>query len=299
MAGRQNRPLPGIGLMLAAVGLLAVMDMIVKVMMTSGHSVFQLLFLRSAIIVMLLVALLPRWGGFAALRTARPALLLLRSVAGAAGALLFFAALRYLPLADAVVVAFGSTFMMTALSVPLLHESVGRQRWLATIIGFIGVLIAVRPGGTFHPAALLAIASSFCHALMMVLGRWLGPSEPSYRQVFYFNVALGLMTLPTAVANWAPMTSTDMLLLGCISALAFAAHFCLTSAMVQAPVGVVAPFEYTALAWAAGLGYLVWGDVPDAAVLGGATIIVLCGLYILRQESLRRTLPGRDDATAA
>ncbi len=298
MAGRQNRPLPGIGLMMAAVGLLSIMDMILKIMMTAGHSVFQLLFLRSAIIAILFAAVLPRWGGIAALRTTRPALLLLRSLAGAGGALLFFASLRYLPLADAIVVAFGATFMMTALSVPLLKETVGRQRWLATIVGFIGVLIAVRPGGTFHPAALLAVGGSFCYALMMVLGRWLGTSEPSYRQVFYFNIALGLMTLPMALTIWVPMTSMDMVLLGSMSALAFAGHFCLTAAFVQAPVGVVAPLEYTALAWATALGYLVWGDVPDAAVLGGAAIIVLCGLYILRQESRQRTPPAGNDATA-
>ena len=296
-AERQNRPVLGIGLMVAAVGLLATMDMLVKVLVTADHSVFQMMFLRSWIILIFCLAVLPRWGGFAALRMQRPSLLLLRSVAGAGGALLYFESLRQLPLADATSLAFGATFIMTVLSVPLLKERVGPHRWLAVIVGFIGVLIVVRPGGSFHPAALLAVAGSIGYALMMVLGRVLGPTEPSFRQVFYFNLLLGLISLPSAVADWTPLSSTDLLLLGVLSVLAFAGHFCLTAAFVRAPIGVVAPLEYTALAWATGLGYAVWGDVPDAAVLGGSAIIVLCGLYILHRESRQSAGQGASDTT--
>lgn len=283
--------------MAMAVALLSIMDMLVKVLVTAGHGVFQIMALRSAVILVLFIVLLPRWGGLSSLRPARPAALLARSLAGAAGALLFFASFRSLPLADATALAFGAPFAMTALSAPLLKEHIGRARWLTVAVGFLGVLIVTRPGGTFEPAVLYAIGGSFGYALMMVLGRWLGTSEPLFRQVFHFNLVLGVVALPVAAADWRPMAADDIGLLGLLSLLAFAGHFCLTAAFVRAPVGVVAPFEYTALAWAAALGYLVWGHVPEPAVLGGSAIIVASGLYILHQESRHPRPAGGDRGT--
>jgi drug/metabolite transporter (DMT)-like permease len=192
-------------------------------------------------------------------------------------------------LADAVAVAFGGPFIVTALSVPLLKERVDGGRWAAIAIGFLGMLLIVQPTTEgFRPAALLVIASSFSYALMMIMTRWMhqrsNNTEKTFTFVFYtFAVQAVVGWLGTATLTRTLGVADMGWILG-MGALALAGHIGITLAFQRAPVSVVAPFEYTALVWATFLGFTVFGEFPGMMVWAGVAIIVAAGLYTIQRE---------------
>ncbi len=287
-----DRPEPhnlaGMALILAGVGLLSIMDSVAKRLVGADYSVLQILALRGWIIVIGMLCLLPRLGGMAALKSARPGGHLLRVGVGFFAPFLFFSALRTMPLADTTVVFFGgATFLMTALSALLFKERVGPHRWAAVGIGFVGVVIAARPGGAvFQTATMYAIGAGASYALMMLATRWLGPSEGVFKQVFYYNLGLAVIGSAALPLLFVAMPVRDSGILLAMAGLAAGGQYCLTRAFNLAPVGLLAPFEYTSLVWAALLGYLFWGDIPENAVWTGAGIIVGSGLYLVHRETL-------------
>lgn len=253
------------------------------------HSVFQLLFLRSAVAILILAVLAPVFGGRNAVRTTQPFAHVLRSICSVLAFLFFFVSVRYLPLADAVAVAFGGPFIVTALSVPLLGETVDRRRWMAVGVGFLGMLLIVQPtSGAFRPAALLVVAASFAYAFMMVLTRWMSRrSETGERTFVFLAFTFAIQTLvglSGSLSNWAPMAPLDIGLSCVVGILALGGHYGITAAFQRAPASVVAPFEYTALLWATLFGFLIFGDFPDVYVWLGVAIIVAAGLYTIRRE---------------
>jgi drug/metabolite transporter (DMT)-like permease len=273
--------------MLAGVGFLSLMDGTVKWMLGAEVSVAQIVAVRGWIIVALLLAWVPRTGGLGALRTHRPLAHLGRIAVGFGSVYFFFTALKTLPLADATVIFFGATFIMTALSAVLLGERVGVHRWGAVAVGFAGVYVAARPGGdVMGPGALYAVAASLCYAVLMLGGRWLGRTEPVFRLVFYYNAGTALVASLFLPFEWKPMAGAHLSMIVVTAALALAGHVCLTRAFIAAPVGVIAPFEYSAIVWAALIGFVVWGDVPPDHVYLGGAIIVLGGLYVVRREAI-------------
>ena len=192
-----------------------------------------------------------------------------------------------MPLADTTVIFFGAPFIMTALSALLLGERVGPHRWGAVVIGFAGVYVAARPGGGVPvPGALYAVAASLCYALLILSGRWLGRTETVFRLVFYFNAGTALVASLFLPFLWKPMSPTHLGVLAAMAGLALTGQVFLTRAFKAAPVSVIAPFEYSALVWAALIGFLVWGDVPADHVLLGAGIIILSGIYVVRREAM-------------
>lgn len=279
--------LAGIALVLVGVGFLTSMDSVAKWLVGADYSVMQILALRGWIIVIGLVFLLPRLGGLKVLKTSRPGGHLFRVIAGFMAPYLFFSSLKTLPLADATVIFFGgATFLMTALSVPVFKEPVGPHRWAAIAVGFVGVLIATHPGSAvFQVESLYALGAGASYALMMVATRWLGSSEGVFRQVFYYNLSLAVIGSTALPAVFVSMPMTDTGILFGMAMLAVGGHYCLTRAFNVAPVGLLAPFEYSSLVWSAAIGYLFWDDIPPPPVLLGAAIIVVSGLYLARRES--------------
>lgn len=285
-SSQHHLPLLGIVLVLAAVGFLSVMDALVKVLVDGGLAVLQMLALRSWLVVPVMAAWALRGGGLAALKTRRPGLHLLRVVLGSGAPLMFFTSLKTLPLADATTIFFGTTFLMTALSVPMLKEHVGPHRWAAVIVGFVGVVVAMRPSGDMIDAgALYALGASVSYALFMLVTRKLGSSESALKQVLYFHLWLCLLGTASLPFVYRPYTGDEVALIAVVGVLVVGGHLCLTRGFSVAPVGLVAPFEYSAMIWAAALGYLVWGDVPGPFVVVGATLIVLSGLYLTYREA--------------
>ncbi|MCP5366610.1 MAG: DMT family transporter [Hyphomicrobiales bacterium] len=286
---RPDRPLPGILLMAAAMGVLSLMDAVVKGLVTGGAQVPQILAVRGWVILAALVLWLPRMGGAEVLRTRRPWAITGRTLVACAAPGLFFLSLRDLPLAEATAITFGSVFMVAALSAPLLKEHVGPHRWAAIAVGFLGVLWVTRPGtAAFQPAALLALGAGLCFALMSVSSRWLGGTEPTFRLVFYFNLGTALVYSVMAPFVWQPLSAGELAAIGLVAALALFGHLAVTRAFVIAPVGAVAPMEYTSLVWAALFGYLGFGTLPGVHVIVGSAVIVASGLFLVHRERVAR-----------
>jgi drug/metabolite transporter (DMT)-like permease len=258
-------------------------------------SVFQLLAVRSSFVVLLLLLAAPAFGGREAFRSEQPGAHILRALCGSSAFLFFFAAVRFLPLADTVAIAFGGPFIVVALSVPLLGEKVHRRSWLAVAAGFFGMLLIVQPTGAgFRPAALLAVASSFCEALLMVLTRWLvkrarTPEKTLTFLVYTFSVQAAVGFLG-GIPVWVPMSATHLALAAAVGILALGGHIGITLAFQQAPASVLAPFEYTALIWSTTLGYFVFRDFPAPSVWLGVVVIIASGLY-----TIRGTLPRPEE----
>lgn len=295
----RNAPLAGVVLVLIAVALLAMMDTVMKLLIDGGLAVLQILALRSALVVPLMVAWALKQGGLTGFKTDRVKLHLLRVVLGTGAPLFFFNSLKTLPLADATTIFFGATFIMTALSVVVLKEKVGPHRWAAVILGFVGVLIAMRPSGeALDIGSLYALGSSVSYALFILATRKLGSSEGALKQVLYFHVWIGALGAISLFFEYRPFSAQEVALAAVAGALVVVGHLCLTQAFSIASVGLVAPFEYSALVWAALLGYAVWGDVPGLQVVLGAGVIVASGLYLMYRE-MRTARRDRSEIRAA
>jgi drug/metabolite transporter (DMT)-like permease len=278
--------------MVLGVASFAAMDAIGK-WAVRDFSVFQVLTVRSAVAAAILLALAPYFGGREVLRTSQPAAHVLRSLSSTAAFLLFFAAVRVMPLADAIAIEFGGPFLVVALSVPLLSERVGRRRWIAVAVGFLGMLLVAQPTGRgFRPEALLVLLASFSYSLMMVLTRWMaersGGKERTFTFLVYTFAVQGLVGVLGAPGGWVRMSGFDVALTSAMGVFTLCGHLGVTAAFQRAPASVVAPFEYTALAWATVFGFLFFGDFPGAMVWIGVAIIVAAGLYNLQKESSTR-----------
>jgi drug/metabolite transporter (DMT)-like permease len=285
-----NRNLIGISYILMGVGFLATMDSVAKVLIGANYSVMQILAIRGWIIVFVMMLTLPKMGGLAVLKSKQPFKHLLRVVIGFASPYFFFSSLSVLGLADATVIFFGgATFLMTALSAVLFKEPVGRHRWGTVVVGFSGVIYAAQPSsGVFQIEALYAIASGASYAVMVLVTRWLGSAEGTFRPVFYFNFGVACMASLALPVVFKGMPPSDMVTIVAMAAFAVGGHFCITRAFHTAPVSLLAPFEFTALIWAAGLGYFIWSDIPASNVLIGAGIIVASGVYLIHREALAK-----------
>ena len=301
----------GIALILFAVVLLSVMDGAMKHLIESGLSVVQILAVRSWIVVPLLLLWLPWAGGLSALKTSRIGLHLVRVVVGFGAPFFFFNSLKYLPLADATVIFFGSSFIMTALSVPILKEKVGAHRWTAIGIGFIGIAIAANPAGeVFNVGAFYSLGASLSYSLMMLITRLMGRGEGTFKMVFFFHVWIGLASTALVASGLGGVTfhpidmAVSMDALGgilVVTVLVIGGHVCLMRAFTMAPVGLLAPFEYSAILWSALIGYLVWADVPEMNFWGGALLVVTSGVYLAHRENKLRKRDGAgagDDVSA-
>ena len=282
-ATAQRDNLAGIAHMVLGVTTFSAMEAVGK-WLAADHSVLQMLAVRSTVAILILLALLPFVGGLSTLRTQQPWGHAVRSLCGVAAFVIYFTALRSLPLADAVTVALGSPLILVALSVPLLGERVRMRQWMAVVLGFIGVLLIVRPSAAgLRPAALLVVLSNVCYALMMILtrrmtrGQW--TRETSLSFVFYALGGQALVGWAAAAFAWQPLALRGVALMSAMGVLGLVGHLSVAVALRTAPVAVVAPFEYTSLVWATLFGLVLFGEFPTARVWLGAALVVLAGLY--------------------
>jgi drug/metabolite transporter (DMT)-like permease len=275
--------------------LFTVLDATVKYLAARGYSTWQLVFCRSLFSFVVLLPLVRAQGGRRALVTRRPLDHLCRGAVGMAALWCWFYAYRNIPLADAYALSFSAPLFMTALSVPMLGEPVGRQRWAAVLVGLAGVLIMIQPGGgMFDASALVVLLSALLYALAMILLRGLGATETTLGTVFYFTLFCTLVSAASLpFTGRLPQSWGDAGLLVAIGLLGGVAQLFLTEAYRCAPVSIVAPFDYSAMLWAVLLGMAVFGERPGWPVLTGAAVVIASGLYILHRESVRRGRPRR------
>lgn len=280
------RPFVGIGLLLAAVLVFSVMDVLIK-WLSAGYPTIQIIFFRGACAFIPLSLFIARQGGLSALRTSRPFGHVLRCLIGVSSMVLGFWALAVLPLADVIAIGFAGPIFLTALSVPLLGETVGWRRWSAVIAGFIGVVVMVRPGaGVFQPEALIPVGGAIGYAFAMVLVRKLTATETIAAIVFYFTVTATAISGAILPFYWVTPTWPDLGLLIAVGLCGGVAQLLMTRAFKLAPASLIAPFEYSAMIWAVTFGWVIWRELPDAAIWTGSAIVIASGLYILHRETV-------------
>jgi drug/metabolite transporter (DMT)-like permease len=283
--GLRNIPGRAILYLLASSFLLVVLDTAVK-WLAKGYSPLQIGFLRYLMGLVIAAGIAAQNGGLATLRTRRFTGHLLRSILNLTTMLTFYYALRLIPLADAIAIGFAAPLFTTALSVPMLKERVGPRRWAAVALGFVGVLLIVQPTGGMNVGALLALLSSLCWSLTLISSRQLSGTEPSHTILFYYSTAVvvGLgATMPTV---WIMPQGLDWLWFAVCGLAGSFGQYCVNQAYRYGEASMVAPLDYTSLIWATFAGYVVFGQLPTALVLGGAAIIVASSLYIARRETV-------------
>jgi drug/metabolite transporter (DMT)-like permease len=206
---------------------------------------------------------------------------------------MFFWAVSYLPLADTVTFYLAGPIYVTALSVVLLREQVGWRRWMAVIVGFAGVMLALRPSAaSFTLPALIALTGSIFFAVSMIATRMLRETSNTVLVAGQIGATLlfGALTAPFA---WVMPSARDFALLSLFGVLSIMALACVNLSLKLAAASVVVPYQYTLIVWAIVLGYVVFGDVPDPLTLLGGAVIITAGLYIFWREQVQ----GRRDAT--
>ncbi len=285
----KQRILLGIVLRVAAMAVLACLSALVKWTGGRGIPVFEIILFRNLFAFVPLGLYIWRTTGFEVLKTRRPFGHMVRSVIGLTGMVCGFSAVQYLPLTEATALQFTSPLFMTALSALLLAEPVGRHRWVAVIVGFIGVLIMARPipGEMNVPGVTFGILAAFGAAGAMVAIRQIADTERGPTIVFYFTLGGVIVGLVGSAVHWVtpdPLTLSMLILAGVIGGIG---QLLLTEALRAAPIGVVAPFDYTQLVWAAILGLVLWGELPHPLTLVGAVIVAGSGVYILHRELQR------------
>tara|TARA_B100000989_G_scaffold117706_1_gene86568 strand:+ start:264 stop:1139 length:876 start_codon:yes stop_codon:yes gene_type:complete len=196
-----------------------------------------------------------------------------------------FLGLTYLPIAEATAIGFVAPLFITALSVPILRERVGIHRWSAVIIGFLGVIIIVRPGTEFwHIASIMPLLGAFFFALFQILTRLLSTTENTYTTLFYTGLGgLGWSSLMVPFV-WSPMLKIHFFVFFSIGIMGAIAHLCMISAFDRAEASFLAPYNYTKLLWVAVLGYIIFGDKPSLEMWLGAFVIVSAGFYVFSRE---------------
>lgn len=290
-----DRRLAGVGMMLAGICVFALNDALGK-WLVSTYSVGQLLLIRGAAALVLLLPFLWR-GGLAPFRTApRPVLQhLWRPLFATLEVACFYWALTAMPLADVMTFYLAGPIYVTALSPVLLGEQVGWRRWLAVIAGFVGVTIALDPSGhALTLPAVIAITGTFTFSLLMICTRMVRGTPDL---VLITTQTAGALVFGLAVApfTWVALDVRDTALLILLGVTAMGAHACINRALKLAPASVVVPYQYTTIFWAILLGYIFFGDIPRTDMLVGAAVIIGAGIYIfVREARTSRTITPID-----
>jgi S-adenosylmethionine uptake transporter len=285
----------GIIYMFAGMSLFAATDAIAK-LLTETLAPIQIVWSRQCgLLVGILVIIAIR--GIKVLNTSQPKLQIGRGVLAATSATLFIIGVSYVPLADAVAITFVAPFMVTVMGAVILKEPVGIRRWTAVTIGFIGMLIVIRPGlGVLHPAAFLLLIAAAVFACRQILSRVLAAGDKTSTTVAYTAiVSWSLLSIPLPFFWQTPVTSLEIILLVTMAVLAAFAETLVIMALDAAQAVVVAPVQYVLLIWGTMYGFLIFDQLPDFWTLVGALIIVATGLYTLNRERLvSRKIQGPD-----
>jgi drug/metabolite transporter (DMT)-like permease len=262
--------------------------------MVATYAVGQLLWLRSCAALLVLSPLI--WKHRAQFsRLERPGLQLLRIVLSTLEVAGFFLATVYLPLADVITYYLACPVFVTALSAIVLGERVGWRRWSAILIGFLGVIIALRPSAqTFSGPAMIALAGSLSFSVLMLITRSLR-STPDIAMAslqFAGSFVLGAAMSPF---GWVTPSLSSLAMFAIAGLISVSALLCVNRSLKLAPASVVVPYQYSMIIWAVIFGLIVFGDMPSTATIAGAAIIIGAGLYIyLRERKL-----GREDSAVS
>ena len=281
--------LRGILLMCAGTAMFPFMNTAVK-LLTVRYPVAEIVWARfTGHLIIMLIVFLPQYR-WTLLRTRRPTVQIGRSVLMLISNMVFVMAIGRVPLATASAIGFTSPLIVTALSVPLLHESVGWRRWTAVLVGFGGALLVIRPGSGFHhPAVLLLLASALAYALYLIGTRWVSRYDNAATGIIFAALLGSLaMTVVLPFAFVMPRTLWDGLLFCSLGMFGGVGHYLIIRAFQLGPAAVIAPLGYVELIGTSTLGYLIFDNFPDLWTWVGAGVIIASGIYVAFRERRRR-----------
>lgn len=201
----------------------------------------------------------------------------------------FVTGLSYLPLADAIAIAFAGPLFVTLMAPLMLGEHVGWRRWMAVLVGFVGVLVIVQPGsGAFQWFAVFPLVASFLGGMRDIITRKMAASETSVAVLFVTTSAVVIAGFVSYFfSEWKPVETQHIKFFVGSGLLIGIAHYLIIESFRLGEAALVSPFKYVNVLWAALFGYLIFGDLPGSSTMLGALIVTLCGIYILHRERLR------------
>ena len=293
VTARTRAPLAGIACMVAGSALLTLNDGTVK-WLSAEYPIGEIMALRGLFVFLPIALIARRRGGLRALEIrnlgaqgARAALTMLSTV-------FYLTALAVMPIADTIALTFAGPLFLTMLVSPLLGERVGWRRWTAVVVGFMGVVVMVRPGSdSLQAMALLPICAALMGAIRDIITRRITShavrAESSVAILCFTTLVVILAGLFTLPFGWRLPSPVDFGLLALSGCLIGSAHYLLIEAFRLAEAGLIAPFKYISIVWAVIFGYLVWGDVPDRWIVSGAILVIGSGLYIFHREAVSHT----------
>ena len=286
-------PTLGIGLKIAATVSFAAMIACIKALpaMPTGEIVFS----RSLFALIPLIVYFGLTGRLSgALKTQNLRGHLKRTLAGGMAMVLWFSALKLLPLPEALAIGFAAPIITMVLASLLLGETMRVYRWSAAAVGFIGVIVILWPrlasldqglsGNDAALGAVLALGSAFCVALAMIQVRELVATESTQSIIFYFTLAIMVLSLVSLPFGWAVPSRLEAVLLVGAGVFGGIGQMFLTECYRHADASTIAPFEYASMLWGLAIGYVVFSETPSATVLVGATLVIAAGLFIIHRE---------------
>jgi drug/metabolite transporter (DMT)-like permease len=286
---RADRPFRGIALILASTVFLGVSDVTAKYLSATLPSI-EIAWMRFLVFAVIMVPAMLPGSPLYALQSNRRGLQAIRGVTLLASSLFFISGLRFLPIAEASATGFVSPLFVTALSIFFLGERVGMRRWMATAVGLIGVLIILRPGSSaFHPAAFFPIVSALAWACTLIMTRMMSGREHAITTMTYSSIVGVCIVSAIVPFVWVTPSWNDILFGILIGVASTAGQWIVVLAFRYADASVLAPFQYTQLLWVSILGFMIFGEVPDAWTVTGAAFIVASGLYTAHRERVRRS----------
>lgn len=275
--------------MLIAVGFFALMDAILKTL-SAHYPALQIAALRGLTAMPLVLIYLAWRGAWGRVWRVRWPLHLLRGALSVAMLALFTRGVSELPLSAAYTLFFIAPLLITALSVPVLGERVPRSHWVAIGVGFVGVLIALRPdpsalgSGLVSVGGLAVLGAALCYAVSAVTGRLASRTDSPESLILWVMVLLTVGAGALAAPGWVAVRPDHAALLLGLALTGFGGQVAITEAFRHGQASAVAPFEYSALAWGVGLDWLIWQTLPAAHTWAGAALLIGVGLYLIRRE---------------
>lgn len=263
-------------------------DAVVKLASTT-LSTGQLIFLRGAIMVAMVLPIVHASGASDRLREITHPRLVARALAEALATVLYLTALFHMPLANAAAISLSAPLFIVVLAVVFFRERVGPAHWLAVSAGFAGVVMVVQPGlAGFNAYALLCLASALSQAVRDILTRRIAGNVPSLLIMLSTTITVTLLAgALSAIEGWRPVGLREAGLLVLAALFLLGAYWLIVEAMRHGELSLVAPFRYTGVLFAIVLGYLFWRDVPNLPAWGGIGLLVAAGLFVLYRERSR------------
>jgi drug/metabolite transporter (DMT)-like permease len=279
--------LRGILLVMSAVFMFSSMDTIAKYLLRT-YPLPPLIWARYVVQMAFMVALLAPRMGWGLVRTSHPWLQILRGVLLVVSSVFFYLSLTFLPMAEAAAITFVGPVLVTALSGPMLGERITPRQWVAVGLGFVGVLIIIRPGGgLLTPTAIFPLCSALAFSFYQIITRKIVGRENPLTTLFYtalVGTAVTSLGLPFA---WHTPTLEQVPLIMAIGLLGGFGHFLLIRAVTQASPSALAPFIYVQLIWSTVLAFIAFGEFPNSGSLLGMLVIVSAGLLAIDWKRLR------------